>query len=365
MKIVLIKLIAIVLFFTSSYASAEMKISVQLVTGPKSPEFLMAKKFASDVKLVTSGEVIFEIMPKLETTEIKGLLEKINKGEIGAGIAYTHYWSSYHPAAMLFGSPTAGAGLGFDNISWISWFLYGGGRKLYDELWAEMGMNIKGLILQPLGPEALGWFKEPIESMDDFRDYTYRAPPGIPGQAYLDLGVDAVTMSGSEILPALKNGTIDAAEWCCPMPDSVFGFQKVLKNYYLQGIHQNVANADLYINGDLWKKISPTNQRAISIAADASLIHTIAWLMHENGKALRNLTDNEGVILHETPQDYFKEYSAATKKLYDKFNASNPFFKKVFESMERFAKVTVPFWAQAQRSNAEIGAAFAGQQKKQ
>ena len=50
MKILLIKLIAIVLFYTSSYASAEMKISVQLVTGPKSPEFLMAQKFASDVK---------------------------------------------------------------------------------------------------------------------------------------------------------------------------------------------------------------------------------------------------------------------------------------------------------------------------
>ena len=120
-------------------------------------------------------------MPKLETTEITGLLEQINKVEIGPGIAYTHYWSSYHPAAMLFGSPTAGAGLGFDNISWISWFLYGGGRRLYDEPRAEMGMNIKGLILQPLGPEALGRFKEPIKSMDDFRDYTYRAPP-----AYLD-----------------------------------------------------------------------------------------------------------------------------------------------------------------------------------
>ena len=181
MKILLIKLIAIVLFYTSSYASAEMKISVQLVTGPKSPEFLMAQKFASDVKLVTSGEVIFEIVPKLETTEIKGLLEKVNKGEIGAGIAYTHYWSSYHSAAMLFGSPTAGAGLGFENISWVSWFLYGGGRRLYDEPRAEMGMNIKGLILQPLGPEALGRFNEPIKSMDDFRDYKYRAPP-----AYLD-----------------------------------------------------------------------------------------------------------------------------------------------------------------------------------
>ena len=116
--------------------------------------------------------------------------------------------------------------------------------------------------------------------------------------------------------------------------------------------------------GEAQRNFGIWSVRRITIAADASLIHTIAWLMHENGKALRKLTDNEGVILHETPQDYFKEYSAATKKLYDKFNASNPFFKKVFKSMERFAKVTVPFWAQAQRSNAEIGAAFAGQQEK-
>ena len=51
-------------------------------------------------------------------------------------------------------------------------------------------------------------------------------------------------MGGGDILPALEKGTIDAAEWCCPKPDSVFGFQKVLKHYYLQGLHQVTVNAD-------------------------------------------------------------------------------------------------------------------------
>ena len=46
--------------------------------------------------------------------------------------------------------------------------MYGGGRQLYDQLWTEMGMNIKGLMLQPVGPEALGWFKEPINNMAGF-----------------------------------------------------------------------------------------------------------------------------------------------------------------------------------------------------
>ena len=34
-------------------------------------------------------------------------------------------------------------------------------------------------MLQPVGPEALGWFKEPINSMADFRKYRFRTPPGI------------------------------------------------------------------------------------------------------------------------------------------------------------------------------------------
>ena len=40
----------------------------------------------------------------------KETLEAVDKGLIEGGFAWTHYWSGYHPAAMLFGSPTAGAG---------------------------------------------------------------------------------------------------------------------------------------------------------------------------------------------------------------------------------------------------------------
>ena len=95
-----------------------------MIMGKDSPEYVMANRFSEDVLALTDGEVFFEILPKLKTTETRGLLEKISKGDIGGGIAWTHYWSSYHPATMLFGSPTAGAGLGFDNISWVSWYYF-------------------------------------------------------------------------------------------------------------------------------------------------------------------------------------------------------------------------------------------------
>jgi len=245
----------------------------------------------------------------------------------------------------------------------MSWFQYGGGKELYDRLWDEMGVNVKGFMLQPVGPEALGWFKEPIHSMDDFRKYRFCTPPGIPGQSYKDIGVASVAMGGGDILPALEKGTIDAAEWCCPKPDSIFGFQKVLKHYYLQGLHQVVVNADLYLNGDVHDALTPTQQRAIEVAANASLMRAISYRIIENGKALKDLTDNHGVILHDTPADYFPAYMEAANNLLRENAEKNAFFAEVWQSQKDFAAIAVPFWAGAQASNAGLGKAFADSMK--
>jgi len=352
---------ASMLFAAGAVSAEPVKIRVQSVIPSKADEVTMLNEFAKNVSDLTDGEVQFEILPAGAVVGVRETLEAVDKGLIEGGFAWTHYWSGYHPAAMLFGSPVAGAGVGIDNIAFVSWFMYGGGKELYDELWTEMGMNVKGFMLQPVGPEALGWFKEPINSMDDFRKYRFRAPPGIPGQTYNDIGVAAVAMGGGDILPALEKGVIDAAEWCCPKPDSVFGFQKVLKHYYLQGLHQVVVNADIYINGDVWKKLTPHQQKSIEVAANASLMQSLAYRIYENGKALKDLTENHGVILHDTPEDYFTEYMNAAKATLEKNAAENAFFKKVWDSQKDFADIAVPFWAGAQMSNASLGMAYAKQ----
>ena len=340
-------------------AVAEVKIRIQAAVPTKADEAVMLSKFAQDVSDLTNGEVVFEILPAGAVVGVPDILDAVDSGVVEAGFAWTHYWSGKHPAAMLFGSPVAGAGVGIDNIAFISWFLYGGGQELYDQLWTEMGVNIKGFMLQPVGPEALGWFKEPINSMDDFRKYRFRTPPGIPGQTYKDIGVASVAMGGGDILPALEKGTIDAAEWCCPKPDSIFGFQKVLKHYYLQGLHQVVVNADIYINGDVYDSLTDHQKKAIEVAANASLTRAVAYRIYENGKALKDLTENHGVQLHDTPADYFSEYMNAARASLEKNAEENAFFKEVWESQRAFAEIAVPFWAGAQASNAGLGQAFA------
>ena len=358
-------MLAVAAISVSSVVNAGVVIKIQSVVPIKNDSNTLLKEFTDSVTKITNGEVKFEILPVGAIVGLADTLDAVDKGLVDAGFAWTHYWSGKHPAAMLFGSPVAGAGVGIDNIAFFSWYMNGGGRQLYNQLWDEMGVNVKGLMLQPSGPEALGWFREPINSMADFRKYRFRTPPGIPGQTYKDIGVASVAMGGGDIMPALEKGTIDAAEWCCPKPDKDFGFHKILKHYYLQGLHQVVVNGDIYINKDVWNKLTPSQQAAMETAADASLMRAMSYRIFENGKALKDLTDNHGVQLHDTPADYFTEYMNAARKSLEKNAAENTFFKEVWESQKAFAEIAVPFWAGAQTSNANLGQAFARQQLKQ
>ena len=343
----------------ASTATAETVIRIQSVLSNSSDEVKMLGSFADDVAALTGGSLKIEILPAGAVVGPRDIMDAVDAGLVEGGFAWTHYWGGKHPAANLFGAPIAGAGVGMDALAFLSWFQYGGGKELYDQLWDEMGVNVKGFMLQPVGPEALGWFPEPINSMDDFRKLRFRAPPGMVGAAYNEIGVAAVAMGGGDILPALEKGTIDAAEWCCPKPDSVFGFQKVLKHYYLQGLHQVVVNADLYINGDVYDSLSATEQKALEVAANASLSKSMSYRILENGKSLKDLTENHGVILEDTPADYFTEYMAAAKKLLEAAAADNEFFAEVWQSQKDFADIAVPFWAGAQASNAGLGKAHA------
>ncbi len=307
-----------------------VKIRVQSVIPTSADEVTMLKEFAADVAALTNNTVTFEVLPAGALVPVNDTLDAVDKGLIEGGFAWTHYWSGKHPAAALFGSPAAGAGVGMDHFAWVAWFLYGGGSQLYDQLWKEMKVNVKGFILQPVGPEALGWFKKPIANMAEFRKLRFRTPPGIPGQIYNDIGVASVAMGGGDILPGLEKGVIDAAEWCCPKPDMTFGFHKVLKHYYLEGLHQVVVNADLYINGDVWKSLSPMQQKAVEVSANEITLWMLGKYDHGNPPALRRL-EAGGVKLSPFPTSVLEACFNSANELYNEIAAKNPKFKKVYD----------------------------------
>jgi len=116
-------------FIGFSVAANAKTLKCQTVIAAKADEVVMLKDFGQTVTDLTGGSVKFEILPKGAVVGVKETLDAVDKGLLDCGFAWTHYWSGEHPAAMLFGSPVAGAGVGIDNIAFLSWFQYGGGKN--------------------------------------------------------------------------------------------------------------------------------------------------------------------------------------------------------------------------------------------
>ena len=62
-------------------------------------------------------------------------------------------------------------------------------------------------------------------------------------------------------------------------------------------------NADMYLNKDVYNKLTDHQKKAMEVAANASLMKMVARRIYENGEALLDLTENHGVQLHDTPAD--------------------------------------------------------------
>ena len=335
------------------------KMRLQTAVPAAADEFKMLQKFSQRVDLMTGGRLKVEVLADGAVVGAFEILDAVDKGLVESGFAWTHYWSGKSPAAMLFGSPSGGSGVGMDQMAWISWFLDGGGKELYKELFEQhLKVNAVAFIVQPVGPEALGWFKEPINSMADFRKRRFRTPPGIPGAIYKEMGVPAIALPGAEIIPSAERGVLDAAEWCCPVTDLAYGFDRAFKYYYLQGLHQNTVNADIYINKNFWNKLPKDVQAIFEGACLASLMEATAYRIRANALALTELTTKHGVKVMETPPDYFPAFMAATKKVMEENAAKNAFFKKVLDSQTEFAKQVVPYWVMIQKTNTSVGEAY-------
>ena len=94
----------------------------------------------------------------------------------------------------------------------VAWLYEGGGNKLLDKLYTDvLKLKIVAHMVQPMGPDPLGWFKRPIKDVADFKTMKYRSPPGITGEIFKEMGISAVAMPGGEIVPALSASALRLA----------------------------------------------------------------------------------------------------------------------------------------------------------
>lgn len=314
---------------------------IQTAVPNSSLYFQLLQEFAGNIERMSGGRLQAKVLPDGAEVSAFDIHDAVHDGVVEAGYAWPHYWSGKHSAYVLFSNPPASTGL--DQRSFMAWYYRGGGQELYHELVQDvMDYDTVHFLVQPMGPDPLGWFSEPFENLDEFRKLKYRAPPGIAGQTYSQMGIPAVAMPGGDIVPSAERGTIDAAEWIGPADDQQLGLSKIWDYYYLQGLHQQTDVGEVMFNKDWFESLPDDLQAIIKTATLAQVTQTNVTNLDENSKAVRDYQE-EGIEVLDTPDEYFPAFIEAQNEIIGDFIDGNEFFARVYEEQTEFAERIYPY----------------------
>lgn len=288
----------------------------------------LGKRIAETVGVVTGGTVEIEfqepgaLVPALET------FDAVSSGAIEAGWSTPGYWAGKVPALQLFAAVPFGPSAG----EYVAWLKFGGGTELFEEIYADS--NIIGIHCGVIAPEASGWFRKEIKTVDDLKGLKMRFF-GLGAKVMEKLGVSTQLLAGGDIFPALELGTIDATEFSMPAIDLNLGFYQVAKHYYFPGWHQQSTLFDLMINLDVWEGLDAQTQTQIRTICDANIAYGLAEGEAIQGKALAELRA-KGVTIHTWSPEMLAAFETSWNEVRDELVASDANFARVWESLAAF-----------------------------
>ena len=284
-------------------------------------------RIEEQLKTVSGGQINVKfqepgaIVPALEA------FDAVASGAVQAAWSTPGYWIGKEPALALFAAVPFGPSAG----EYLAWMKFGGGQQLMDEVYAKHG--IKSLICGLIAPEASGWFRKEINTVDDLKGLKMRFF-GLGAQVMNKMGVSTQLLAGGDIFPALELGTIDATEFSMPAIDLNLGFYQVAKHYYLPGWHQQTTLFDLMMNKDEWDGLSDQQKAIFQTVCDANLAYGFAEGEAIQFSALKEI-ESKGVTIHRWSPEILKALKAAWDEVIAE-QTKNETFAKVWASLSEF-----------------------------
>jgi len=289
-----------------------------------------AINFTQRVDLISNGNIkikFFEpgaLVPPLE------IFDAVSSGAVDAGWSTAGYWAGKIPAVQFFTAIPFGP----NASEFLAWYHEGGGKELWEEIYAEH--NLRPVQCGIISPEASGWFRNEITSVDDLKGLKMRFF-GLGAKVLDKIGVSTQLLAGGDIYPALELGTIDATEFAMPSIDLELGFYQVAKHYYFPGWHQPASALELLINLDKWNVLSDSQKAQIETTCTESVVKLLTMAESRQPKALEELK-SKGVNLHRWPDEILKTFENAWYEVVEEEAAKNEDFARVWDSLSEFRK---------------------------
>lgn len=293
-------------------------------------------EFGDRISRLTGGSLTFSFKNPGELVTPGEIWDSVSTGAVEAGWYVTGMAEGIIPSASLFTSFPFGP----DVKEYSAWWYEAGGSQLWDELASPF--NIHTELCTVLVPEASGWFKKEINSVEDLKGLKMRIF-GLGAAVMQNLGAEAQSMSAGDTMAALNLGTIDAAELSFPSIDQRVGMNEHATHYYFPGWHQQTSLVMMIMNQDSWDGLKDNEQAAISEVCAANVARTMAQGEVIQLKPLAEMVAT-GTIIHTWSDEMLASFEAAWENVVVEKSAADPDFKRVWEHIQAF-RVDYKKWA--------------------
>src|ERR1700726_1092062 len=291
---------------------------------------------ATDGKFQIQTFAAGEIVPGLQ------VLDAVQNGTVEMGHTATYYYFGKDPTF------TFGSSIPFGPNSRLNqaWYTLGGGKEILNEFCK--GYNVTSLLAGNTGCQMGGWFRKEITTVDDLKGLKFRIG-GFAGRVLQKLGCVPQQLAGGDIYPALEKGTIDAAEWVGPYDDEKLGFHKVAQYYYYPGWWEGGTANHFLINLAKWNELPKNYQAVVTAGAGLSNIEQTARYDARNPAALKRLVA-AGTLLRPFSQAIMEACLKASQEVNVETSATNPDYKKIWDSIQAFRNDEYQWWQVAEWS---------------
>ena len=282
--------------------------------------------FAEEVRRRSDGTFIIAVHDRM-------VLDQDSFGALKSGLVDAVWGSAGHhhredPALAIF----SGFPFGPDAEGFTAWMREGGGAEALNKIYEQH--NLKALYCGILPMEGGGWFRVPIEQLEDLDGLRMRSF-GYGARTLMKLGVITYELPAPDIRPALATGLIDAAEFSLPSIDADLGLSDVGRHLYQPGWQQPSTSLEILMPLKSWMALSESRRAVIESACDETLSWTLASVAKQQEEALARFRA-DGVDLHDWPEEILVALRKAWQEVISEETRRNPLLGQAWESYLRF-----------------------------
>ncbi len=300
----------------------------------------MFLNWKASVEDMSGGRIKIDALPVNTLTNTAGAIDAVHAGTLdGAHHVPAYYYGKDHAVSLMGTGPM----MGMSGQMWLSWYYYGGGQALYEQLvQGKLKLNVKSFFHMPMQNQPLGWFKDEIKGPDDFKGMKFRTV-GLATGIYQFMGASVISVAGADVASSLDRGVIDAAEFNNTTSDTAYGLPDVRKILMTQSYHQPSEILELTLNKtkyDAMPKDLQSIMRWSTVAASADG----EWLqLFKNSDDYAKLLAR-GIKFIVSPQSVRDSQLKAWDSVVAAESKDNPEFVAILKSQRAWAERIFP-WA--------------------